>query len=146
MINTTLVLLLSGEIPHLRKATRNCCEFLLSPISGDTRLNQCGGQTWQRTADKEAQPCPSGLCHTSGPSSSSQHQKSVPPYPLGKHRPFFISLCFPFLRGGSPNTPILQQVTHCGRAWVVPPACLQGNGSFLWLLHRRQNSAHSRLG
>ena len=166
LINTISVLLQPGEIPNLRRFTRICCEFrfLLTPVSGDTRLNQRGAQTQQGSAGRGAQPHPGGLCHTSGPSISSQHQKSVFPYPLGKHTSFFTLLCFPFLRGGSPNAPrhvpaarpclvpsrgavggsvLRQEGTGCPTGLI---SCLQGNGSFLRLLPGMQNSSHSRLG
>lgn len=103
----------------------------------------------------------SRLCHMTGPSNSSQHQKPVFPYPLGKHTSFFTSLWFPFLKGSSPSAHrhvlaarlchvpsrgaaggyMLQQAgTGCPTSLI---SCLQGNGSFLWLLHGNQNSSRS---
>lgn len=58
LINTISVLLQPGEIPNLRKATRTCHEFrsLLTPVSGDTRLNQRGAQTQQGSVGSGALP------------------------------------------------------------------------------------------
>jgi len=163
LINTISALSQPGEIPSLKKATRICREFrsLLIPVNGDARLNQRGAQTWQGSVGRGAQPHPGELCHTNDPSISSQHHKSVFPYPLGMLKAFLTSLPFPFLGGGSSNAP--RQVLAvpgpipqgCGRfhPWQegigCPTSliyCLQGNGSSSWLLHGMQKSSYSRLG
>lgn len=125
LINTISVLSQPGDISNLRKVTRTCRELmsLLTLVSGDTHSHQRGAQRQQGSACREAQPRPGGLCHMSGPSISLQHQKSIFPYPLGKHMSFSTSLCFPFLKSGSSNAP-----RHILSSAAVPGLIPQGSG------------------